>query len=98
MEKMKRKVANLLTTSNNSNGNNKEREQARARVITGDGTLQPIQNAVNNEIDEKNDRNTSDHGAHDSKSNSGQLKCISFLLLIREVTLNDLGDERRYCR
>ena len=62
MEKMKKKVANLLATSNNS------------------------------------DRNTNNHPASNSNSDSRQLKLISFSLLIREVILNDLGDEKKYCR
>ena len=61
MERMKKKVANLLTISNNSH------------------------------------KNISNHGASNSNSDSRWPKFISFLLLIMEVILNDLGDGRKYC-
>ena len=42
-------------------------------------------------------RNTSNDGANNSKLNSKWLKFISISLLIKEVFLNDLEDERKYC-
>ena len=52
--------------------------------------------SVNDEINEKNDKNTSNYGASNSKSDSRRPKFISFLLLIKKVILNDLGNERKY--
>ena len=50
------------------NSGNRERKQARSRATTGNVTLQPIKEAVNDETNEKDDRNTSDHGASNSNS------------------------------
>ena len=58
---MKRKVANLLTISNNS------------------------------------DRNTNNHVASNSNSDFKRPKFMSFSLLIKEVILNNLENEREYC-
>lgn len=80
------------------NSGDKKRKQARAGAITGNAILQPIQDAVNNEISEKNDKNISDYGASNSNSDFKQPKFISFSFLIKEVILNNLRDKRRYWR
>ena len=95
-------VENLVETYNKKkkkycNSGDREREYARAGVTTGNTILQPIQDVVNGKTNEKNDRNTNDHGASNSNSDSRWPKCISFSFLIKEVILNDLGNERRYC-
>lgn len=78
------------------NSSNKEQKQVKARVTISNAILQLVQDAVNNEIDEKDDRNTSNPSSNNSNSDFRQPKFISFLLLIRKVILNDLGNKRKY--
>ena len=82
---------------NYCNSGDKKQKRARARAITGDMTLKPIQDSIKDETDKKDDRNISNHGASYSNSDSRRLKFISFLSLIREVILNDLRFKKEYC-
>ena len=64
-------VKTLVKTCNKKikiycNSGNKKQEQAKARAITGNATLQLIQNADNDEIDEKYSRNKSNHSVRNS--------------------------------
>ena len=68
-------VKTLIETYNKKrkkycNSGDKERKQARVRAIIGNTTLQPIQYAINDKTDEKDNRNTSNHGANNSNSDS----------------------------
>ena len=78
------------------NSSNRKQEQARARVNTDNVTLQQIQDTINDKTDEKNDRNLSNYVANISNSDSRRPKFICFLLLLREVILNDLKNKKRY--
>lgn len=74
-----------------------EQKRAKARVTISNATLQPIQDDINNETDKKDNRNTNNHGASKSNSDFRRPEFISFLLLIREVILNDLENKKQYC-
>ena len=68
-------VETLIKTYNKKikkyhNSGDKEWEWVRARAIITDAILQLIQDTVNDETDEKDNRNTSNHSASDSNSNS----------------------------
>lgn len=52
------------------NSDNREQERAKPRAITSNAIFKPIQDAINNETNEKNDRNISNQDTSNSNSNS----------------------------